>query len=279
MPTVRDPYEALGVKPEASAEDIKKAYRRLAKRYHPDSTGGDKAKEDRFKEVSTAYDILGDPDKRARYDSMRRGGFGGPGGPGGGVDGSFDLGDLLAQMFGGAAGPGGAAGAAPRGAGGVRYRVYNTPGGGGGFRESFFGEGVGAESPFDFRDAEQPPRRRTRGQQHGDRRVRASDGSLVTQRGHDVHSDVRLSIDQAVLGTVVDVATLSGKANVKIPPGTSSGVKLRLKGKGAEDGRGQRGDHFVTVHIDVPKQVDDEARRLLVNFMARAGSRRGGDKT
>ncbi len=276
---MRDPYEALGVKPDASAEDIKKAYRRLAKRYHPDSTGGDKAKEDRFKEVSTAYDILGDPDKRARYDSMRRGGFGGPGGGGG--DNAFDLGDLLAQMFGGSAGQ---AGAASRGAGpgGVRYRVYNSPGGGaagGGFRDSFFGEGFGPESPFDFRETEAPPRRRARSQQPAERRVRASDGSLVTQRGHDVHSDVRLSIDQAVLGTVVDVATLSGKASVKIPPGTSSGVKLRLKGKGAEDGRGNRGDHFVTVHIDVPKQVDEEAKRLLVNFMARAGNRRGGDKT
>jgi DnaJ-class molecular chaperone len=272
MPTVRDPYEALGVKPDASAEDIKKAYRRLAKRYHPDSTGGDKAKEDRFKEISTAYDILGDPDKRARYDSMRRGGFGG----GAGGDNAFDLGDLLAQMFGGAAG----GGAAPRGAGagGVRYKVYSTPGSGGGFRDSFFGEGFGPESPFDFREPE-PPRRRARSQAPAERRVRASDGSLVTQRGHDVHSDVRLSIDQAVLGTVVDVATLSGKASVKIPPGTSSGVKLRLKGKGAEDGRGNRGDHFVTVHIDVPKQVDEEAKRLLVNFMARAGNRRGGDKT
>lgn len=273
MPTVRDPYEALGVKPDASAEDIKKAYRRLAKRYHPDSTGGDKAKEDRFKEVSTAYDILGDPDKRARYDSMRRGGFGGPAGGG---DNAFDLGDLLAQMFGGTAGQAGAASRAG-GPGGVRYRVYNTPGAGAGFRESFFGDGLGAESPFDFREPEQP-RRRARGQQSSERRVRASDGTLVTQRGHDVHSDVRLSIDQAVLGTVVDVATLSGKANVKIPPGTSSGVKLRLKGKGAEDGRGNRGDHFVTVHIDVPKQVDEEAKRLLVNFMARAGNRRGGDK-
>ena len=69
----KDPYEALGVKPDASQNEIKKAYRRLAKKYHPDSTGGDKAKEARFKEVSTAYDIVGDPDKRAQYDSMRRG--------------------------------------------------------------------------------------------------------------------------------------------------------------------------------------------------------------
>ena len=102
---------------------------------------------------------------------MRRGGFGGPGG--GGND-AFDLGDLLAQMFGGAAGPGGPAAGASRAGGGVRYRVYNTPGGGGGFRDSFFGEGVGAESPFDFREAE-AHRRRARGQQKAERRVRASD--------------------------------------------------------------------------------------------------------
>lgn len=109
--------------------------------------------------------------------------------------------------------------------------------------------------------------------------MRASDGSLVTQRGSDVHSDVKLSFDQAVLGAVVEIPTLGGRASVKIPPGTSSGVKLRLKAKGADDGSGHRGDHFVTVQIDVPKQVDDEAKRLLVAFMARAGSRRGGDNT
>ena len=266
---VRDPYEALGVKPDASAADIKKAYRRLAKRYHPDSTGGDKVKENRFKEVSTAYDIVGDPEKRARYDAMQRqGAFAGAGAGPGGADG-FDLGDILAQMFGGAAG-----GGARPGQGGVRYRVYNTPTSG--FRETFFTDGTNGESPFDFQ--EQPPTRRRRAQHVSDRKVRASDGSLVTQRGNDVYSEARLSIDRAVLGTVVEVPTLSGRASVKIPPGTSSGVKLRLKGKGAEDGRGNRGDHFVTVHIDVPKQVDEEAKRLLVAFMARAESRRGGDK-
>jgi DnaJ-class molecular chaperone len=274
---VRDPYEALGVSPEASAAEIKKAYRRMAKRFHPDSTGGDKVKEDRFKEVSTAYDILGDPEKRARYDAMRKqGGFAGVGGNAG--DGAFDLGDLLAQMFGGAAGPGGAGAGAggARPGGGVRYRVYNSPSSG--FRESFFSEGgFGPESPFDVHE-QAPPRRRGGKSPASERKVRTSDGSLVTQRGLDVYSDVRLSFDQAVLGTVAEVPTLSGRASVKIPPGTSSGVKLRLKGKGAEDGRGQRGDHFVTVHIDVPKQVDEEAKGLLVAFMARAGNRRGGDK-
>lgn len=272
--TVRDPYEALGVSPDASPADIKKAYRKLAKRYHPDSTGGDKAKENRFKEISTAYDIVGDPDKRAKYDAMRKqGAFSG-------MDGGIDLGEILAQMFGGAAGPGAGARSSRPGPGSVRYRVYNTPGGGG-FRESFFGGGdaLGGESPFDFHEPSASRRRAGRGHAAAaaEHKVRASDGSLVTQRGSDVYSDAKLSFDQAVLGAVVEVPTLGGRASVKIPPGTSSGVKLRLKGKGADDGSGHRGDHFVTVQIDVPKQVDDEAKRLLVAFMARAGSRRGGD--
>ena len=272
---MRDPYEALGVSPDASAADIKKAYRKLAKRYHPDSTGGDKAKETRFKEISTAYDIVGDPDKRARYDAMRKqGAFSGMGG---GMDGGIDLGEILAQMFGGAAGPG----AGPRGGGpgGVRFRSYQSGGGGGGFESFFSGGDPFGGSPFDLHEA-QGRRRGPRGPAPtAEHKVRASDGSLVTQRGSDVHSDVKLPFDQAVLGAVVEVPTLGGRASVKIPPGTSSGVKLRLKGKGADDGSGHRGDHFVTVQIDVPKQVDDEAKRLLVAFMARAGNRRGGDKT
>ena len=278
----RDPYEALGVKPDASADEIKKAYRKLAKKYHPDTTGGDKAKEDRFKEVSTAYDILGDPDKRAKFDSMKRQGFPGMGGDGGGVP--FDLGELFAQMFGGGgpgprAGGGGAAG--PR----VQYKVYSTQGGspGGGIRGDFFGAGSGFEgipfgSPFDFAGEAEPRRRAQAPEPPAERKVRLSDGSTALQKGDDIHSDVRLAIDQAVLGTVAAVPTLDGRASVKIPPGTSSGVKLRLKGKGAIGPGGRRGDHFVTVHIDVPKHLDEEAKRLIVSFMARARGARGGDK-
>ena len=267
--STRDPYEALGVKPDASPDEIKKAYRKLAKKYHPDSTGGDKSKEDRFKEISTAYDIVGDPEKRAKYDTMRRQGFPGIGGPDGGMDG-IDLGELFAQMFGGAgpgARPGRGGGAGPR----VEYRVFSQ--GGGGFRDIFGGGG----SPFGgFED--DPRRHRTPNPtprpEPVERKVRVSDGTIVTQRGADIHSDVHISIDQAVLGTVAQVSTIDGRASVKIPPGTSSGVKLRLKGKGSEDGRGGRGDHFVTVQIDVPRQVDDEARRLISTFAARVKGRK-----
>ncbi len=104
-----DHYKTLGLKSDASADEIKKAYRRLAKRYHPDKTGGDKTKEKRFKKISNAYDMLSDPEKRSQYDAMRSGGpiprgfgpegfsqgFGG-GGPGAGYGG---LGDLFGQMF------------------------------------------------------------------------------------------------------------------------------------------------------------------------------------
>jgi molecular chaperone DnaJ len=254
-----DHYKVLGVKPEANAEEIKRAYRKLAKQYHPDSTGGDKAKEARFKEVGQAYDVLGDSKKRAQYDAMRAGGVFGGGRPGAGAGagfpggfgagfgsagaggaGVFDLGDLFSQMFQGQARGG-------RGPGNMHVR---------------FGE-----EPF---EGGQRPRPRRRAQQApAERKVRLSDGSTGTQRGNDVHSEVRIGLDQAILGTVADVATLAGRGKVKIPPGTSSGVRLRLKGKGAPGNNGDQGDHYVTVHIDVPRDIDEDAKKLLVQFMQR----------
>lgn len=252
-----DHYKVLGVKPDAKADEIKKAYRRLAKKYHPDSTGGDKAKEAKFKEVSTAYDVLGDPDTRAQYDAIRQGpppGFGGFGGGGGGI--GVDLGDLFSQMF------TGGGGARQRG-GGVHYQVFR-----GGGADPFSGGGFG-ESPFESFRARQTTRRPAATKPPAERVIRAKDGSKLTQRGANVYSDVRIGIDQAILGTVAKVPTLTGHVSVKIPPGTSSGVKLRLKGKGPTD-KGRSGDHFVTVHIDVPKgRVDEESQKLLAKLMQR----------
>ncbi|HWN68866.1 MAG TPA: DnaJ domain-containing protein [Haliangium sp.] len=262
-----DHYKVLGVKPEANAEEIKKAYRRLAKQYHPDSTGGDKAKEARFKEVGQAYDVLGDSKKRAQYDAFRSGAFGrgasggfpGAGFPGGGQGfggaNVFDLGDLFSQMFQG--------GGQARGGNGGNANVRFHQGGPEGFGDAF-GPGFG-EVPFQGR-----PRARRRTQAPpAERKVKLSDGSTGTQRGNDVHADVRIGVDQAILGTVADVATLTGTGKVKIPPGTSSGMKLRLKGKGAPGKEGEHGDHYATVHIDVPKQIDEEAKKLLVQLMQR----------
>src|ERR671912_873113 len=105
MAAVRDPYKTLGVDKKASDDEIKKAYRKLARQYHPDTNHGDKAAEERFKEVQSAYAILSDPDKRKQYDSGDGiFGGGGPGGFGGGGGGFGGFGDILSDLFGGAAG-------------------------------------------------------------------------------------------------------------------------------------------------------------------------------
>ena len=250
-----DYYKALGVSQSASAEEIKRAYRKLAKANHPESTGGDKAKESRFKDISNAYDVLGDAKKRAMYDEIRAGG-GMRGFPGaytysgtGGGPGVFDLGDLFSQFF---------------------------SGGGAGSRR---GGRVHVEQ-IDFDDVAPRGRHRRRDAQDAEfeQTVKASDGSwLRVVDGHHVASDVRISFDRAMLGTVATVATIDGKAEVKIPPGTSSGKKLRLRGKGLPDDAGGHGDHYVTVQIDVPHELDDEAKKLLAQLATRVRKRGHND--
>jgi molecular chaperone DnaJ len=226
-----DYYKALGVSEKSTADEIKKAYRKLAKQYHPDSTGGDKAKESRFKDISNAYDVLGDAKKRKQYDEIRAHGFAGgfpsgARGPGGATytyaqgagPGVFDLGDLFGQFFSG-------------NQRGGRVRVE---------RVEFDGDGRRRRDVAE--DAE-------------------VDDSL------DTHSEARVSFDRAILGTVVPVVTGDGStAQVKIPPGTASGKKLRLRGKGKHT-RGGAGDHYVTVQIDVPGDLDDEGKKQLVQLV------------
>jgi len=248
-----DYYKVLGVSDKATADEIKKAYRKLAKANHPDSTGGDKVKEKRFKEISNAYDVLGDDKKRKQYDAIRAGGFRPDLGGGGGFTytaqgqgpGVFDLGDLFGQFFGNAA----------RGGPSGRVRVER----------------------MDFED--DPFARVRRGAEDAEfeSKVRASDGSFLRVDGIDVHSDVRISFDRAILGTVATVATIDGKAEVKVPPGTSSGKKLRLRGKGVSERSGRTGDHYVTVQIDVPKDLDEEAKKLLISLVQKVRKRGHGD--
>jgi DnaJ-class molecular chaperone len=246
-----DFYKALGVDSKATSDEIKKAYRRLAKANHPDSTGGDKHKESRFKDISNAYDVLGDAKKKDLYDQIRAGGGrqpqGFPGGMGGfagayqqrgagGGPGVFDLNDLFSQFYQQSAGQ-----QDPRARGRGRHRA----------REA---EDVEFET-----------------------KIKASDGTYLRVEGLDFHSDARISWDRAILGTVATVATVDGKAEVKIPPGTSSGKKLRLRGKGASQGR-HTGDHYVTVQIDVPgADLDDETRKQVVQLAQRLRKRGAGE--
>jgi DnaJ-class molecular chaperone len=251
-----DYYKALGVSQTASAEDIKRAYRKLAKANHPDSTGGDKTKESRFKDISNAYDVLGDAKKRALYDEIRAGGGAGAGGrgfpgaytystQGGGGPGVFDLGDLFGQFF----------SANQRGGGRVRVEHIDT---------DDRTRGRGSSTRRDAQDAE------------FDDKVKASDGTWLRADGADVHSDVRIAFDRAILGTVATVATIEGKADVKIPPGTSSGKRLRLRGKGLA-GPGGSGDHYVTVQIDVPNDLDEDAKKALIQLVSRLRKRGHND--
>ena len=252
-----DFYKALGVSEKASADEIKKAYRKLAKQYHPDSTGGDKAKESRFKDVQNAYDVLSEPKKKALYDQIRAGGLPrqGPGFSGGNVytyttpgsgPGVFDLGDLFSQFF----------------SSQNRQRVR-----------------------VEHDDDEEPTQRRRGGRARQrvaddaefEQKVKASDGTWLSVDGNDVHSDVRIPFDRAILGTVATVATIDGKAEVKVPPGTASGKKLRLRGKGLTDRSGKVGDHYITVHIDVPGDLDDDAKKLLIQLVTRLRKHKHND--
>jgi molecular chaperone DnaJ len=241
---MRDPYQALGVSPDASSDEIKRAYRRLAKEYHPDRNDGDKGKETRFKEISVAYDVLSDPDKRARYDAMQNGG---------GIP--MDFGDLFAQFFGGGMGGG-------VGAGGSQFRVYQS---GQGFGQGFGGQGFGGARGFSGGARQRAQRPQPRTSAPKERQVKASDGSTLLQKGKNTYADLRIPFDEAMLGTTAKVATLHGMSVVKVPPGTSSGQKLRLRGKGARSGSKQ-GDHFLTIHIDVPKITEDASRELVVEL-------------
>jgi DnaJ-class molecular chaperone len=247
---VKDLYQILGVKDSATPEEIKRAYRDHAKKLHPDKTGGDKAKETRFKDITAAHEVLSDPKKRAQYDAMKRGGFPGmPGGPGGGqgvpggMGGFGSLEEMLASLFGGGGnfrgggGGGGRGRGRPRGFPGVDFVEFQT----------------GAPP-----HAAPPP--------HLEQVLRTSDGSEFLQKGNDLFIDVPLAIDEAVLGAKVQVPTLTGRVTLTIPAGTSSGKRLRLRGKGLAG----EGDLYVVVQIVVPTSVDDKAREALHEFTRRA---------
>ncbi len=253
----KDLYSLLGVKESASDDEIKKAYRDAAKKFHPDKTGGDKGKESKFKDMSAAYEVLSDPKKRAQYDAMRHGGVGLGGGDGSAFSGGFEgfppgsvggmggagLEDILSQMFGGSFG-GGVGGT---GRGSTRRVIFEQDMPRGGRRAR-----THAEPP------EPPP--------NVEQVLRTADGHEFVRRGDDLYLDVPLTIEEAVNGAKVEVPTLSGKVTMTIPPGTSSGKKMRLRGKGYQG----QGDLYVVTQIAVPKDIDDKAREALREFSRRA---------
>lgn len=295
---VQDYYQRLGVSRTASPDDIKKAYRKLARQHHPDHNPGNASAEERFKQVNEAFEVLSDPKKRRLYDefgddaaklgwdekkadayrSYRRppsgggpgfGGmpfdFGGAGGDGAG----FDFESILGEMFGGRGRRGGArAGGdvemrlevdladavlgAERSivAGGRRLTVRIPPGVDTGSRVRLAGQG----EPGD------------RGGPAGDLfvEVRVRPHPSVRRDGKDLYADLPVTLREAALGAEVPVPIFGGSGKVTIRPGTQSGMKLRLRGKGVPGLRGsEAGDLYFVVQVKIPPSLDDAARRAL----------------
>jgi curved DNA-binding protein len=308
-----DFYQILGVSRDASQDEIQRAYRKLARTYHPD-VNADPAAEDRFKEISEAYDVLSDPQTRRRYDAFGRDfrqvpegvdpetwrrsraraeagagagqGFGGSGpgfgGTGGfGFGGDIDLDDLLGGIFGGRGGRGGRGFGPIPGAdqeAGIELSVEEAYHG---VRRSITLSGDGGRRSFDVT----VPAGVTEGQrirlagQGGRGSEGASNGDLYLVvriapnprfrlEGRDLYVELRLAPWEAALGTSVAVDTPAGDVKVKVPAGTSSGRKIRLRGRGLPNPRGKPGDLYAEARIMVPDKLSREERGLFEQLAA-----------
>lgn len=324
----RDYYEILNVNRTAKPEDIKRAYRKLAKQYHPDRNPNDKSAETRFKEVQAAYEVLSDPQKRKLYDQFGHAGVGGAGvedgwraGPGGQrvytwrsgggpdipVEGLDDLFEIFAGMHGGGRGRVGGFEEFLGGAGGASRRSRRKPA-----AEPLRGQDVECPVTITFDEAirgttrdvrltDRDGRSRTAtitvkvpaGVRDG-QRIRLKEKGSATpsggprgdlyiicnvephpyfrRLGNDILLEVPLSITEAALGAKVEIPTLDGLTVLTIPPGTPSGVKLRLKGKGVKPaGDKPRGDQYCLVHIVPPRSLTPRERELLEQLRSASG--------
>ena len=222
MPQTKDLYDVLGVDEDASQEEIKKTYRKLARKHHPDRNPDDPNAEEKFKEIQKAYSVLSDEEKREQYDAQRR--FGGGGGGAGrgawgrsaggrGPEVRFEQGGFD-EAFGG------------RGGGGL-----------GNIFENFFGGGARTQGRSPFGGGQQQQQRRQQ-----QRRGR--------QGGQDIETTLHLSFREALEGGRKQVELPSGESiRLKIPQGVRDGFKIRLKGRGQAGPTGQRGDLYVTFEV------------------------------
>jgi DnaJ-class molecular chaperone len=293
-----DPYSVLGVKREATQDEIRAAYRKLAKQLHPDLNPGDKKAEEKFKEVSGAYDLLGDPDKRGRFD---RGEIDASGAErareryyrdfhnAGAQEHAYSSSegfadfmeeDVLADILG-----------RQRGQGARHFRMrgsdalYRLP--------IEFLEAVNGATkrinmpdggtldviiPAGTRDG-QVLRLRGKGQPGigggpaGDAlvEIEVRPHKLFTRKDDDIHLELPISLPEAVLGAKLDVPTASGPVRMTVPKGANTGTVLRLKGKGVPRKDGSHGDEYVTLKLVLPQAHDPELEEFARRWQAGQG--------
>jgi DnaJ-class molecular chaperone len=285
----RDYYEVLGLAKGASDNEIKKAYRKLARQYHPDRNPGDKQAETRFKEVQDAYDILSDAKKREQYDRF---GFVGPGnmpggGGAGGVPGGFqfnwgnanpgginpeDLQDILSH-FGGVPGFSGGrrSGRASRGRAAppppeeipAVTIPFETAAKGGSVPLDVDGTHIDVKIPAGIADGATLRLRGLGPNGEGIAvKIRIEPHPYFRREGNDILLEVPVTAAEAALGSTVDVPTLDGqRLSVKVPPGTSSGSRLRLRGRGIKGG-----DQYIEIKVVVPPAKEGRSRELMEEF-------------
>lgn len=353
MADKRDYYEVLGVSKGATDDEIKKAYRKLAKQYHPDVNPGNQEAEAKFKEAGEAYAILSDKEKRAQYDQFGHaafdqtaGGYGGYGGAGGF---GFDVGDIFESFFGGGFGGHSSRGGGPQRGADLKYTLDLT------FEEAAFGvekeitlnksvacdacEGTGSKSKSSVKcsacggtgqvnvrqntpfgqfmnvrtcdkcggsgkvisdpcgvcqgrgtvrksiklkvkipagiDNGQAVSMAGQGEpgSHGGPAgnllvsVRVRSHPVLQREGYDVFLDKKISVVQAMLGDVILIDTIDGKAELTIPEGTQNGAMFKMRGKGIQKLQSSsRGDQYVRISVDIPKKLSDKQKELLRSF-------------
>lgn len=295
----RDPYLELGVPRTATSDDIRKAFRKLAKQFHPDANPGGHTAEEKFKRVSSAFDIIGDEDKRRKFDRgeidadgrEQHPGFGGgsPFGPGGASGGRYrpgpgspgfegvDLNDILGEVFGerGRGGPGGGRAGFGFGGGGrgsdlrAHLDIDLEDAIRGGKKRIAFSDGrtLDVNIPKGAQDGQTL---RLKGQGAPGRagpgdaliEIGIKPHALYRREGDVLHMDIAVSVPDAVLGGKIEAPTPDGPVALTVPRGSNSGAQLRLKGRGFINARGVRGDLLARLIVTLPDAPDPQLEKF-----------------